>query len=153
MDTLSLGIFNVIPCCVLWIFSRVSAGTYDRTSAGKRICNALYEEFLADSVSFSNKINARLEKEKDCDYLWSYIKDSSLTDLPKNFIRPIQLYFILSTAMPLSQKMEYLVSSKARVRSGISRVRPCKNYLVILMSALIMSATEMSRSTNSLPIL
>src|SRR6476620_4180936 len=46
----------------------------------KEYANALYEELLADSVSFYNKLNARLEKEKDCDYLWGYIKDSSLTD-------------------------------------------------------------------------
>jgi len=51
----------------------------------KEYANALYEELLADSVSFSNKLNARLEKERDCDYLWAYIKDSSLTDLPKAF--------------------------------------------------------------------
>jgi hypothetical protein len=27
MDTLLLGIYNVVPCCVLWVPGRVSTGT------------------------------------------------------------------------------------------------------------------------------
>src|SRR5688572_15631849 len=41
----------------------------------KEFAQALYDEFLADSISAANKLNARLEKEKDCDYLYRYIKD------------------------------------------------------------------------------
>ena len=51
----------------------------------KEFAKALYDEFFADSVAVANKLNARLEKEKDCDYLSGYIRDSSLTNLPKEF--------------------------------------------------------------------
>jgi hypothetical protein len=65
---------------------------------------ALYEELLTDSVSFSNKLNARLEKEKDCDYLWSYIKDSSLTDLPKAFYPAYTTVFYLINSYAFEPK-------------------------------------------------
>jgi hypothetical protein len=51
----------------------------------KEFAKALYDEFFADSIAVANKLNARLEKEKDCDYLSGYIRDSSLTNLPKEF--------------------------------------------------------------------
>jgi len=51
----------------------------------KQYAKALYDEFYADSVSVASKISARMEKEKDCDYLSRYIKDSSLTILSKDF--------------------------------------------------------------------
>ena len=70
----------------------------------KEYADALYEEFLTDSVSFSNKINARLEKEKDCDYLWSYIKDSSLTDLPKEFYPAYTTVFYLINSYSFEPK-------------------------------------------------
>jgi hypothetical protein len=70
----------------------------------KEYAHALYEEFLADSVSFSNKINARLEKEKDCDYLWTYIKDSSLTDLPKSFYPAYTTVFYLINSYSFEPK-------------------------------------------------
>jgi len=70
----------------------------------KEYANALYEELLADSVSFSNKLNARLEKEKDCDYLWSYIKDSSLTDLPKAFYPAYTTVFYLINSYSFEPK-------------------------------------------------
>ena len=35
MDTLFLGVSNVVPCCVLRIFGRVPIGAYDRTPDGK----------------------------------------------------------------------------------------------------------------------
>src|SRR6188472_1495273 len=70
----------------------------------KEYANALYEELLADSVSFSNKLNARLEKEKDCDYLWSYIKDSSLTDLPKKFYPAYTTVFYLINSYTFEPK-------------------------------------------------
>ena len=61
----------------------------------KEFAQALYDEFLADSVSVANKLNARLEKEKDCDYLYRYIKDSSLADLPKEFYPAFTTVFYL----------------------------------------------------------
>jgi hypothetical protein len=70
----------------------------------KEYANALYEELLTDSVSFSNKLNARLEKEKDCDYLWSYIKDSSLTDLPKAFYPAYTIVFYLINSYAFEPK-------------------------------------------------
>jgi hypothetical protein len=51
----------------------------------KQYARELYDEFFADSIVAANKIGARLDKEKDMDYLSSYIKDSSLTNLPKQF--------------------------------------------------------------------
>src|SRR6188508_1427135 len=70
----------------------------------KEYASALYEELLADSVSFYNKLNARLEKENDCDYLWSYIKDSSLTDLPKAFYPAYTTVFYLINSYAFEPK-------------------------------------------------
>src|SRR3954447_12485199 len=39
----------------------------------------LYKELYADSVAFNQKLTARLSKEQDCDFIFGYIKDSSLT--------------------------------------------------------------------------
>ena len=38
MDSLFLGVFNVISCCVLWIFGRKSTGALHRKAQGKTIC-------------------------------------------------------------------------------------------------------------------
>jgi hypothetical protein len=70
----------------------------------KEYAKALYDEFLADSVSFTGKIQARAEKEKDCDYLWSYIKDSSLTDLPKAFYPAYTTVFYLINSYTFEPK-------------------------------------------------
>ena len=70
----------------------------------KEYAQALYAEFLEDSVAFTSKINARLEKEKDCDYLWSYIKDSSLTDLPKAFYPAYTTVFYLINSYTFEPK-------------------------------------------------
>ena len=51
----------------------------------KQYARELYDEFLADSIAVADKINLRLDKEKDMDYLRNYFKDSSLTALPKEF--------------------------------------------------------------------
>ncbi|MBS1919745.1 MAG: hypothetical protein JST17_05805 [Bacteroidetes bacterium] len=51
----------------------------------KQFAGELYDELLADSITIANKINLRLDKEKDMDYLRNYFKDSSLTVLPKEF--------------------------------------------------------------------
>src|SRR5882724_6558809 len=51
----------------------------------KEFAKALFAEFAADSIMVANKISARLQKEKDMDYLAAYIKDSSLATLPKEF--------------------------------------------------------------------
>ncbi|MCW3119833.1 MAG: hypothetical protein JWM28_3915 [Chitinophagaceae bacterium] len=51
----------------------------------KEYAKTLYAELLDDSTVAANKLTSRLAKEKDMDYLSSFVKDSSLTDLPKKF--------------------------------------------------------------------
>jgi hypothetical protein len=51
----------------------------------KQYARELYAELLADSVVIADKIQLRLEKEKDMDYLRNYIRDSSLASLPREF--------------------------------------------------------------------
>jgi hypothetical protein len=70
----------------------------------KEYATALFDEFYADSIVFNNKIKARAEKEKDCDYLWSYIKDSSLTDLPKAFYPAYTTVFYLINSYTFEPK-------------------------------------------------
>ncbi|MEP7376448.1 MAG: hypothetical protein ABI675_23825 [Chitinophagaceae bacterium] len=64
----------------------------------KEFAKALYAELLDDSTAAALKLSRRLEKEKDMDYLSSYFKDSSLTDLPKDVFPAftISLYLINS---------------------------------------------------------
>jgi hypothetical protein len=64
----------------------------------------LYKELHADSVAFTKKINARLGKERDCDYLYSYVKDSSLTDLPKKFYAAYTKVFYLINSFTFEPK-------------------------------------------------
>ena len=61
----------------------------------KQYAKELYSEFYADSIVFGKKLNARLDKDKKCDYLYSYIKDSSLTNLPKQFYPAFSIVFYL----------------------------------------------------------
>src|SRR5260221_3250327 len=70
----------------------------------KEYARALYDELLADSISFTNKMKARSGKEKDCDYLWSYIKDSSLTTLPKAFYPAYTIVFYLINSYTFEPK-------------------------------------------------
>ncbi len=51
----------------------------------KQYARELYAELFADSIVVADKIKLRLEKEKDMDYLNSYLRDSSLTSLPREF--------------------------------------------------------------------
>jgi hypothetical protein len=51
----------------------------------KQYAQELYAEFYTDSIVVADKIKLRLEKEKDMDYLRSYLRDSSLTSLPREF--------------------------------------------------------------------
>jgi hypothetical protein len=64
----------------------------------KEFAKALYTELLDDSVAAATKLQRRLDKEKDMDYLSSYFRDSSLTDLPKKIYPAytISLYLINS---------------------------------------------------------
>ena len=51
----------------------------------KEYARELYNELLADSIAVADKISLRLQKENDMDYLVLYLKDSSLTSLPREF--------------------------------------------------------------------
>ncbi|HEY6502683.1 MAG TPA: hypothetical protein VIZ28_01795 [Chitinophagaceae bacterium] len=70
----------------------------------KEYAKALYDEFFADSIAVTNKINARLDKEKDCDYLGRYIRDSSLTKLPKEFYPAYTTVFYLINSYKFEPK-------------------------------------------------
>ncbi|MES2005989.1 MAG: hypothetical protein V4450_15835 [Bacteroidota bacterium] len=70
----------------------------------KEYAKSLYDEFYADSVVIANKVNARLSKESDCDYLYSYIKDSSLTNLPKKFYPAFTTVFYLINSYTFEPK-------------------------------------------------
>jgi hypothetical protein len=61
----------------------------------KEFARSLYDEFYDDSIAIAAKVSARLSKEKDCDYLYNYIKDSSLTNLPKEFYPAYTTVFYL----------------------------------------------------------
>jgi hypothetical protein len=70
----------------------------------KEYAKALYDEFYADSIVFTNKITGRLGKEKDCDYLVSYIRDSSLTNLPRDFYPAYTVVMYLITSYTFEPK-------------------------------------------------
>jgi len=70
----------------------------------KEYARSLYDEFYADSIAFVNKINERLGKERDCDYLYGYIKDSSLTNLPKSFYPAYTTVFFLINSYTFEPK-------------------------------------------------
>jgi hypothetical protein len=70
----------------------------------KEYAQSLYDEFYADSIAFNTKITARLGKEKDCDYMYRYIKDSSLTNLPKAFYPAYTKVFYLINSFTFEPK-------------------------------------------------
>jgi hypothetical protein len=70
----------------------------------KEYARALYDELYADSIVFASKIKGRLGKEKDCDYLISYIRDSSLTNLPRDFYPAYTVVFYLITSYTFEPK-------------------------------------------------
>ena len=70
----------------------------------KEYAKALYDEFYSDSVAVANKLNSRLEKEHDCNWLAAYIKDSSLTNLPKAFYPAYTTVFYLINSYTFEPK-------------------------------------------------
>ncbi len=70
----------------------------------KEYARSLYDELYADSIVFATKLNGRLAKEKDCDYLASYIRDSSLTNLPRDFYPAYTVVFYLITSYTFEPK-------------------------------------------------
>ena len=79
----------------------------------KEYAKALYDEFRADSIVVTDRIKARLEKEKDCDYLSDYIRDSSLTELPKEFYAAYTTVFYLINSYKFEPKDGILSQLKA----------------------------------------
>jgi hypothetical protein len=51
----------------------------------KEFAKALYLELREDSVAAAQKLQLRVAKNKELDYLYNYFKDSSLTVLPRRF--------------------------------------------------------------------
>ena len=70
----------------------------------KQYANELYDEFFADSIAAANKLMTRLDKERDCDYLNHYLKDGSLTDLPKEFYPAYTTVFYLINSYTFEPK-------------------------------------------------
>jgi hypothetical protein len=70
----------------------------------KEYATALYDELYADSIVFAKKIEGRLGKEKDCDYLVAYIRDSSLTNLPRDFYPAYTVVMYLITSYTFEPK-------------------------------------------------
>src|SRR6478672_5035858 len=70
----------------------------------KEYAEELYKELHTDSIAFTQKLNARLNKEHDCDYMYSYIKDSSLTNLPKRFYPAYTTVFYLINSYTFEPK-------------------------------------------------
>ncbi|MGZ8553760.1 MAG: hypothetical protein ACXWV8_10165 [Chitinophagaceae bacterium] len=109
----------------------------------KEYAAALYDEFLADSVAVANKISARLDKEKDCDYLISYIKDSSLTALPKDFYPAYTTVFYLINSYTFEPKDGVLSQLK-----GSGSLRYFKNATVQKLFGDISVCTNNVRYRN-----
>ena len=70
----------------------------------KEYAISLYDELYADSIVISKKIEGRLAKEKDCDYLVRYIRDSSLTNLSKEFYTAYTTVFYLAASYVFEPK-------------------------------------------------
>jgi hypothetical protein len=70
----------------------------------KEYAQALYDELLADSISYSDKLGFRTEKIEDCDYLAAYIKDSSMIDLPRAFYPAFTNVFYLINSYTFEPK-------------------------------------------------
>ena len=70
----------------------------------KQYAHELYSEFYADSIAFSKKLTARLDKEHDCDYIYWFLRDSSLTDLPKKFYPAYTTVFYLINSYTFEPK-------------------------------------------------
>ncbi len=70
----------------------------------KQYAHELYSELYADLIAFSKKLMARLDKEQDCDYMYWFLKDSSLNDLPKKFYPAYTTVFYLINSYTFEPK-------------------------------------------------
>jgi len=70
----------------------------------KELAHALYTEFFDDSVAIAIKMHMRFAKEKDMEYLNAYVKDSSLTSLPREFYPAYTTVMYLATSYSFEPK-------------------------------------------------
>ena len=96
-----LMLFLAVLCC---FFAEYKLEHVIDLQREKEYARLLYDEIYADSIVFSNKIKGRIDKEKDCDYLVSYIRDSSLTNLPREFYPAYTVVFYLITSYTFEPK-------------------------------------------------
>ncbi|MGZ3945675.1 MAG: hypothetical protein ACXVIY_07505 [Mucilaginibacter sp.] len=88
----------------LMIFLAVTMGFFAESlrehigdnSREKEFAKALYTELYADSVTAAEKIQLRLSREGDLDYLGRYFKDSSLTVLPRQFYPTFAKFYLVN---------------------------------------------------------
>jgi len=91
----------------LMIFLAVTMGFFAETireniaehATGKELAVSLYAEVYADSVTMNDKMNMRLEKEKQMEYLRAYFLDSNLTDLSEKFYPSFAWTAVLTTSI------------------------------------------------------
>jgi hypothetical protein len=84
----------------LGFFAENYRETISESHRENEFAKELYAELKDDSSAAANKLAVRLEKEEDMDYLSSFFKDSSLTNLPRKFYPAFttSLYLINSYA-------------------------------------------------------
>jgi hypothetical protein len=106
MDTLFLGVFNVVSCRVLWFFSREPKRAYGRTQKRRKICQRLLSDLGEDSVFLNIRIG-RLEdrKKKYADFLsvMTGPRPSSSLDIMKAFSELLKSYKSLFTTTTYDQ--------------------------------------------------
>src|SRR5204863_3523221 len=91
----------------LMIFLAVSLGFFAETfresisenSKAKELAKSLYQEVYADSVTMTNKIKLRLQKEAQMQYFRKYVSDSNLTDLSEKFYPSFAWTAVLTTSI------------------------------------------------------
>ena len=123
----------------LMIFLAVTLGFFaenfgehiTESSRENEFAKVLYAELKDDSATAANKLASRLEKEKEMDYLSSFFKDSSLTNLPKRVYPAFAISFYLINNYSFEPKDGILGHSGTQVPNGILKVLNCKSCSAI----------------------
>jgi hypothetical protein len=68
---------------------------YVENGRAEELAKNLYREIIADSINIHQKIGIRNEKESECAYFISYVKDSSLITLSDRFYPAFSWAFIV----------------------------------------------------------
>ena len=82
MDTLFLGIFNVVPCCALGFFVEYQLEHYDRKTKSQAIYFFIFQDLEIDNTQFDLIIPAFIEKDQLLDTLLQKIRESILQQAP-----------------------------------------------------------------------